>query len=253
MWSLIQIELKKIRRSKILLILAIPVIILWMPQILNANMNFGAASGLTPEDNFLIQSFMGFSWFMFPASLVVVTVLLNQTERKDGGLIKILTLPISASGICMAKFVILLLVAGVQMCFMVILYFPCAAFTSHIHDYAFILPAKEVLWMGLTTYLASIPMAAVYWFLAVLIQTPVFSMGFGLASVVPSVFIMNTKIWYAYPMCYPFMITSTRMGQLQQDLRELSIDLVPWIPVAAILTLICIAGACMLFGRAERR
>ena len=38
--SLISIEVKKIRRSKILLILAVATIILWFPSVLHADMNF---------------------------------------------------------------------------------------------------------------------------------------------------------------------------------------------------------------------
>ena len=37
--SLVGVELKKIRRSKILLILLIPVIMMWIPSIINADMN----------------------------------------------------------------------------------------------------------------------------------------------------------------------------------------------------------------------
>ena len=35
--SLVGVELKKIRRSKILLILLIPVIMMWIPSIINAD------------------------------------------------------------------------------------------------------------------------------------------------------------------------------------------------------------------------
>jgi len=39
--TLIGVEFKKIRRSKILFILAVAAVILWIPSILNAKMNFG--------------------------------------------------------------------------------------------------------------------------------------------------------------------------------------------------------------------
>ena len=38
-FSLVGIELKKIRRSKILLILLVPVLIMWIPSIVNAAMS----------------------------------------------------------------------------------------------------------------------------------------------------------------------------------------------------------------------
>lgn len=38
-----------------------------VPSIFNANLNFGMqAEGISPENNFFIQGFMGMAWFMFP-------------------------------------------------------------------------------------------------------------------------------------------------------------------------------------------
>ena len=101
--SLVGVELKKIRRSKILLILLIPVIMMWIPSIINADMNFDLRGiPITPENNFFIQGFMGMVWFMIPASLVICTVLLNQTERSNKGILKMLSLPISTTKLCLA-------------------------------------------------------------------------------------------------------------------------------------------------------
>lgn len=73
---------------------------------------------------------------------------------------------------------------------------------SHTQNYDFSLSPlfifKEVGMM----WVSSIPMLAFFWLLAVCIQTPIFSIGIGLASVVPSVLMINTKAWFAYPMAY---------------------------------------------------
>ena len=82
--SILAVEWKKLRRSRILLILGIAAVMLWIPSVLNADLNFGMqAEGISPEHSFLIQGFLGMAWFMFPASMVVSTVLLAQTERTD--------------------------------------------------------------------------------------------------------------------------------------------------------------------------
>ena len=100
--SLVGIELKKIRRSKILLILLAPVIMMWIPSIVNSQMNFDTRDiSITPENNFFIQGFMGMVWFMIPASLVVCTVLLIQTERSHRGIVKMLSLPVSTAKLCL--------------------------------------------------------------------------------------------------------------------------------------------------------
>ena len=79
--TIFHIELKKIRRTHIIWILLIPLILLWIPAILNADSNFSNAAGLSPEMNFFFQTFLGLSWFMYPASLVVITVMLNQLNE----------------------------------------------------------------------------------------------------------------------------------------------------------------------------
>jgi len=117
--SILAVEWKKLRRSSILLILGIAAVMLWIPSVLNADLNFGMqAEGISPEHSFLIQGFLGMAWFMFPASMVVSTVLLAQTERTNHGILRMLALPISAGKLCLAKYMILLGLAAIQILMM---------------------------------------------------------------------------------------------------------------------------------------
>ena len=109
------------------------------------------------------------AWFMFPASMVVGTVLLSQTERANRGILKMLSLPV------------------------------------------------------------------------------------GLASIVPSVLIINTKAWFACPMSYPFFVITAEYGKLATNLDTAQVELIPWIPVAALIALLCLGISCLRFGQAERR
>lgn len=146
---------QKIRRSKILLILLIPVIMMWIPSIINADMNFDLRGiPITPENNFFIQGFMGMVWFMIPASLVICTVLLNQTERSNKGILKMLSLPISTTKLCLAKFTVLILLAAFQMVMSIGAYYICAAIVTHTQDYNFILEPLYVCKM----YAVSMPL-----------------------------------------------------------------------------------------------
>ena len=68
-FSLVGVELQKIRRSKILLILLVPVIMMWIPGMINSDFAFDTRGiPITPENNFFIQGFMGMVWFMIPPS-----------------------------------------------------------------------------------------------------------------------------------------------------------------------------------------
>lgn len=252
--SLVGVEFKKIKRSKILLILFVATAILWIPSILNAHMNFDMrAEGISPENNFFIQGFMGMSWFMFPASMVVGTVLLSQTERANKGILKMLSLPIGTAKLCMAKFIVLLALAATQILMMTGMYYISAAVCSGTQDYNFMLSplfvGKEISFL----FLSSVPMIAFFWMLSVCIQTPIFSIGIGLASIVPSVLMINTKAWFVYPMSYPFFVITAEYGKLATNLDTAQVELMPWIPVATLITILCLGISCARFGQAERR
>lgn len=253
---LIGIEFRKIRRSKILGLLLIATVILWIPSIINADLNFAIASwGIStpPDYNFFIQGFLGMAWFMFPGSMVVSTVLLIQTERGSNGILKMLAMPISTSRLCLAKFVVLLSLAASQVLMMTGMYYLSAAIASHAQNYSFLLPPLYVLKEIVIIYLASIPMLAFFWMLAVCIQTPIFSVGIGLASIVPSVLAINTKVWYFYPMGYQFYIIANEQGRVTANIAYSEIQWFPWIPAAAAITILCLLISCLRFGKYERR
>lgn len=252
--SLLGVEWGKIRRSKIMLILSVAVIALWLPSIFNADMNFQMQTeGISPEHNFFIQGLLAMSWFIYPASMVVCTVLLNQTERSNKGILKMLALPISTPKLCMAKFVVLVALAAIQVLMSVGMYYVSAAIVTGTQNYNFILQPFFVIKEAGFLLLSSIPMLAFFWLISVCIQTPIFSVGIGLASIVPSVLMINTKIWFAYPMAYPFFVITAEYGKLAANLNMAQVDLIPWLPVAASITVICLLIACSCFGKAERR
>ena len=253
-FSLVGVELKKIRRSRITILLLLPVIITWIPSVLNAQLNFEMQDvGISPENNFFIQGFMGMVWFMLPATLIVCTVLLNQSERSNKAILKMLSLPVSTVKLCLAKFTVLLLLSTVQLIFTIGAYGLSAALASRMQDYPFLLDPLYVCRTAALFYLAAIPMAAVFWAIAVLIRTPIFSAGIGLASIVPAVLIINTKIWFAYPMCYPFYVLMTEYGKAAEGIFTTAIDLIPWLPTAAAIPLLALTVSCLGFGAAERR
>ena len=247
---LLSVEFKKIKRSKILLVLCVAAIILWTPSVINSGLNFNMqAEGISPEDNFFIQGFMAMSWFIFPACMVVVTVLLNQTERANNGILKMLSLPASIVKLSLAKFVVMLSLVAVQILIMTAGYYASAAAASVIQDYNFILPPLFIAKEAIFIFLSAIPMSAFFWMAAVCIQTPVFSAGIGFASIVPSVLLINTKFWFAYPMSYPFFVVTSEYGKLAANLDTAQVELIPWLPVAAVITIICLGISCLCFGR----
>ena len=252
--SLVSIEFKKTRRSKILLILILATVILWMPSILTADLNFGMqAEGISPENNFFIQGFMAMVWFIFPASMVVITVLQDQTERNSHGILKMLALPVNTAELCMAKFVVLVSFSVIQFLMSAGMYYVSIVIASHMQNYNFFLSPLFVCREVGMMWVSSIPMLSFFWLLAVCIRTPIFSIGVGLASIVPSVLMINTKVWFAYPMAYPFFVITSEYGKLAANLSTAEINLIPWLPTAVLITTICLLISCNRFGQSERR
>lgn len=250
----LKIELIKIRRSHIFWILLIPAAMMWIPSALNANVNFHMDDiGISPEHNFFIQGFMGMAWFMIPAALIICTVLLNQTERTNKGLLKMLSLPVNTGRLCLAKFLVMLLLMTIQMVLTIMFYYVGALLASRLQDYDFVLGFPYVVHGAAMIYLAVIPMAAIFWMLAVLIQTPIFSAGICLASIVPSVLMLNTKLWAFYPMDYPFYMLMTEYGKQAEGVFTTKIQWIPMLPVSIAVTALCLIIACARFGKAEGR
>lgn len=249
-----RIELIKIRRSRIFWILLIPAVMMWIPSALNADVSFRVSGiNISPEHNFFIQGFMGMAWFMLPAALIICTVLLNQTERTNKGFLKMLSLPVSTGRLCLAKFLVMLLLMIIQMLLTIVFYYVGALLASRLENYDFVLELPYVVHVAAMIYLAVIPMAAIFWMLAVLIQTPIFSAGICLASVVPSVLMLNTRFWAFYPMDYPFYMLMTEYGKQVEEIFTTEIEWMPMLPVSLVVTVLCLSIACARFGKAETR
>ncbi len=250
--ALFRIELIKLRRSHIFWILLIPAAMMWIPSALNADVNFRMNDiGISPEHNFFIQGFMGMAWFMIPATLIICTVLLIQNERTNRGFIKMLSLPASAGRLCLAKFLVMPLLITVQMLFTILFYFIGALLASRLENYDFVLGLPYVLHAAAMIYLAALPMAGVFWMLAVLIRTPVFSAGICLASLVPSILMLNTKLWAFYPMDYPFYMLMTEYGKQAAEVFTSEIQWMPMLPVGAAAAAGCLFIACVRFGKGD--
>lgn len=251
--SLIKVEFKKIKRSKIFFILFFAMLVVWLPSLFNIEVNKGMASGISPEHNLFIQGLMAMVWFIYPASMMIIILLIHQNEKNNRGLIKMFSLPIDSKLLALAKFVVLLVLVAIQLLFTVGIYYLTALLITQMTDYNYILPPLFVFQEIVVIYLTSIPMLAFYWLLSVFIQTPVFVMGIGLATIVPSVVMINTSYWYLYPICYPYYMVVSEYGRLATNFGRFEISLFPWLPIAILMTVVFLFLASHYFGKAERK
>lgn len=251
--TFVRMEGKKLRHSKILLLLGFSAVFLWLPSLMNLELALEAKSaGLSPEDNYRIQGFLAMTWFLYPACMAVCTVLLTQVERSHHGLVKMLTLPLRPAKWCAAKFVVLLFLAALQVLASTAAYFCSATVATLVKGYSFLTPPLLALKEGAMVYLTSIPMLAFFWMIAVAVRTPAFSMGISLAAIVPSVFAINTRLWHIYPPCYPLYWANWERTHLAGDWNA-PFPLLPWLPIALGITVLCLWVSCARYGAAQRK
>ncbi len=162
-----------------------------------------------------------------------------------------LSLPVSAARLCLAKFLVMALLMTVQMLFTILFYYAGALLASRLEDYDFVLGLPYVLHGAAMIYLAVIPMSAIFWMLAVLIRTPIFSAGICLASLVPSVLMLNTKLWAFYPMDYPFYMLMTEYGKQAAEVFSSEIKWMPMLPIGGAAAAGCLFIACVRFGKKD--
>lgn len=125
--------------------------------------NFGMqAEGFLPENNFFIQGFMGLAWFIFPSTMVVVTVLMSQTERTNHGILKMLALPVSTAKLCLAKFFVLVISSAIGFLLSIGMYYISAIIVSQTQSYDFILSPLFVFREAASMWASSIPMLALF-------------------------------------------------------------------------------------------
>lgn len=163
---------------------------------------------------------MDANWQMMAMLNILVCIcgacMMFHTEYADNGAQKMDVLPVRAGNLFLTKFVIAALALA-------------------------LMAAME------TAVLAG---CAVHWFPG---YTFDISVGIGLASIVPSVLMINTEIWFAYPMSYPFYLLMVEYGRSAAGVYESQIAWLPWLPAAVSITVIALGIACMRFGAAERR
>ena len=249
--DLLKIEFMKVKRSKIVPLIFIAPLLVVVSGVASLSNYF------TPEYTnawpaMFIQSALVYAYYLLPFSMIVVCVMIAGRETGNNGILKMLALPLDPGRLCLAKFVVLLSFGVIQLLMTAAAYYISAAAATHLLNYPFILPLSYVLPITGEIYLASLPMAAVFWMLATLIRTPVFSIGIGLAAIVPSVLMINTKIWFAYPMCYPFYTLMTEYGRLSPGIFSACLRPLPLIPAAAAVTVLCLTVSCIQFGHSER-
>lgn len=250
--DLIYIELKKLKRSKIIIIMLISIIMIMISAVSSAKLNLHDIGSIKPNYNMFVQSMLSFTVFMLPLSLIVITVLICQTEYKNRGILKMLSLPIDIKKLAFAKFLILVFVAALETGLFFILYIPSEILAGRSVGVNLSVPTGYLFMWCMKVLVASLPMTAFFWMICACIKKPAASLGLGFLFTVPIILACNTKYWWLYAMDYPTRIIMFEQARLSGTLTQNVSYTVLWIGTAILIMGAALFISSIYFGKSER-
>ncbi|OPX42551.1 ABC-2 family transporter protein [Ruminiclostridium hungatei] len=249
--ELIRIELKKVRRSKILLLISIPPLLVVISGITNLSRYF------TPEypsawEAMLVQSALLFGYYLLPFSMVVVGVMIAQRENQNNGILKMLALPVSRAKMALAKLVVLLCYLAMEIAVFFAAFIVAGTIATQAANLNQSLPILYLLKWSVLLFVTAVPATAAMWMITVMFEKPALSIGLNMLLVIPGVLVANTPFWPAYPYCYSGYVVTTELQRISGGM-EATFDAFPFVPAAILITLIAILVSSCRFGKKEMR
>ncbi|MGN7761458.1 ABC transporter permease [Paenibacillus sp. 22594] len=250
--EILAIEFKKVKRSKLVLLILIPSLFVVISGVANIRSYF------TPEYKnawpaMFIQSALLFGYYLLPFSMIVVCVMIFNTETKNNGILKMLAMPISRTKMALAKFTVLLCYLGMEMVIFFIAFIVAGLVATATMGITETIPVLYLLKCALGLFITSVPGVAFMWMLTVLFEKPLLSIGLNMLLVIPGVLVTNTPIWPIYPYCYSGYLVSTELHKFSNITSEHSFQIFPFLPCAITIFVIVLAIGVTQFGKKEMK
>ncbi|PAD23136.1 ABC transporter permease [Terribacillus saccharophilus] len=246
--QMIQIEFKKVKRSKIL-----PILIIAPLLIIVSGIN-SLISYITPEDQgawqaMFVQSCLLFAYYLLPLTMVVVSILIIQRENANNGILKMLSLPIIPSRMALAKFIVFLHYLLLEILIFFLFFIIAGLYASNYVGLNDPVPYGYVLKWSVLLFVTAIPLVAFIWMLACLFKKAFLSIGLSMFMVIGSVFIANTNAWILFPFSYSGKFVSEELSRISNAEASLDINLYPFIAASLGLTLLFIFVSSIRYGK----
>lgn len=250
--QLLKIECIKTRRSHIApLIFAAPLLVV-VSGVANLSAYF------TPEYTnawaaMFIQSALVYAYYLLPFSMIVAGVMLAGQEMQNGGILKMLALPLDRRALSLAKFCVLVFYLFCEMVVFLGVFLAAGFAATAFAGVEEVLPLADLLRWCMGLFLTMLPCLALVWAITVLFEKPLFSVGLNLLLVIPGVLAANTPLWIVYPYCYSGYLVSCALHDFTAAGASPSFSLWPFLPCAAVLFSLALLLSAVRFGKQEMR
>ncbi len=250
--NLLKIEFKKVKRSKIVLLIFIVPLLVVISGVANLSSYF------TPEytnawSAMFIQSALGYAYYLLPFSMIVVCVMIAGCETQHNGILKMLALPVSRYALSLAKFFVLVFYLFMEMVVFLIVFLISGIIAVRWAGITEVLPLLYLVKWCLGLFLTMLPCTAVMWTITVLFEKPLLSVGLNLFLVIPGVLIASTPLWIAYPYCYSGYLVSCSLHDFTAEGAGKTFSVFPFLPCAIALFMAALLTAVRKFGKKEMR
>lgn len=251
-FALLHMELRKVKRSKI-----VPLIFI-APLFVVASGVANLSSYFTPEYTdawaaMFIQSALVYAYYLLPFSLIVVCVMIAGRETGNNGILKMLALPVSRYALSLAKFLVLLLFLLLEMAVFFAMFVIAGGIAVHVTGIAEALPLLDLVKWCLGLFLTMLPGTALMWAITVLFEKATVSAGLNLLLVIPGILAANTPFWMFYPYCYSGYLVSSALHDFTAKGTHRAFSAFPFLPCAAVIFGLALWLAVRSFGKKEMR
>lgn len=250
--DVLQIEFKKVKRSKIVPLIFIAPLLVVTSGVANLSGYF------TPEytnawSAMFIQSALLYAYYLLPLSMIVVCVMIAGRETQHNGILKMLVLPVSRYALSLAKFVVLMFYLFMEMVIFLIVFLISGIAATHTIGITEALPLLYLVKWCAGLFLTMLPCIAVMWAITVLFEKTLLSVGLNLLLVIPGVLIANTPLWIVYPYCYSGYLVSCSLHDFTAEGAGTAFSVFPFLPCAAAVFISALWLAVKEFGKKEMR
>lgn len=205
MKKMLQIEMLKLKHSKILWIVTLAPAFIVFQGVSNFMRYYElfTEKGQNIWEQLYSQSVIFYSFILLPILITLIMTILSKVENDDGGWKYALCLPIKRSDIYISKFLI-----GSSLVLINILIFIISILISgKILKAPNPIPYKTIIGQPLLAYLVSFPVMIITYIVSINYSHVGVPLGLGIGLTLPTILVANTKYWILYPWTYPAMAT----------------------------------------------
>ena len=250
--DLLKIEFIKVKRSKIVPLIFIAPLLVVTTGVASLSHHF------TPESTnawsaMFIQSTLLYAYYLLPLSMIVVCVMIAGRETGNNGILKMLALPISRYALSIAKFCVLVFYLFMEVVVFLVVFLIAGMLATQTMGVTEALPVLYLLQRCLGLFLTMLPSIAVMWAITVLFEKPILSVGLNLLLIIPGVLVANTPLWIVYPYCYSGYLVSCLLYDFTAETSGAAFEMLPFLPCAIVMFVLCFVLAVTQFGKKEMR